>query len=115
MNIIENIREIRQEKGISQEDIATQLGFDQSNWNKIENGKQQLKVNQLEKIASVLGVELIYLFTYPKIYVDSSTLKNYERISVTFEISPDKRDVLLKLVTGENAIIKQFQKNGDTI
>lgn len=102
MNVIENIKKIRQEKGLTQLDIALALEFDQSNWNKIENGLQQLKVNHLEKIAQVLGVEVIDLFTYPKKYVDSSTIENYERISVTFEISPDKRDDLLKLVTGNN-------------
>jgi transcriptional regulator with XRE-family HTH domain len=104
MNVIENIKKIRQEKGLTQLDIALALDFDQSNWNKIENGSQQLKVNHLEKIAQVLGVEVIDLFTYPKKYVDSSTIENYERISVTFEISPDKRDVLLKLVTGNDNI-----------
>lgn len=104
MNVVENIRKIRLEKGVSQEDIANSLGFDPSNWNKIENGKQQLKVNQLAKIAETLGVEVIDLFTYPKKYVDSSTIDNYERISVTFEISPDKRDVLLKLMTGSDGV-----------
>lgn len=113
MNVIDNIRKIRQEKGVSQAVISQACGFDQSNWNKIENGKQQLKVDQLEKIAHALGVDVIYLFTYPKVYVDSSTLKNYERISVTFEISPDKRDVLLKLVTGEN--VNKIKRNGNII
>lgn len=104
MNVIENIKKIRLEKGVTQLDIALALDFKESNWNKIENGKQFLKVNHLAKIADVLGVEVIDLFTYPKKYVDSSTIENYERISVTFEISPDKRDVLLKLVTGNDNI-----------
>lgn len=109
MNVIENIKKIRQEKGLTQLDIAIALDFDQSNWNKIEKGTQQLKVNQLEKIAKLFGLEVIDLFTYPKKYVDSSTIENFERISVTFEISPDKRDVLLKLVTG-NDNLKLFDK-----
>ena len=99
MNVIDNIIKIRKEKGISQENIAFAIHCDASNWNKIENGKQQLKVNQLAKIAEVLKVDLLYLFTYPKIYVDKDTIENYEKISVTFEVSPDKRDILLNLVT----------------
>lgn len=101
MDIVDNIKKIRKEKGLNQDDIAKALGNDPSNWNKIEKGVQQLKVNQLEKIASVLGVQVVDIITYPKKYVDSETVENYERISVTFEISPDKRDVLLKLVTGQ--------------
>jgi transcriptional regulator with XRE-family HTH domain len=73
MNVIDNIVKIRKEKGISQEYIAFAIHCDASNWNKIENGKQQLKVNHLAKIAEVLKVEVIDLFTYPKKYVDAST------------------------------------------
>jgi len=98
MNVIENIVKIRKEKGISQENIAFAIHCDASNWNKIENGKQQLKVNHLAKIAEVLKVDVLYLFTYPKVYVDSSAIENYEKISVTFEVSPDKRDILLNLI-----------------
>jgi len=104
MNVIDNIVKIRKEKGISQEDIALAIHCDASNWNKIENGKQQLKVNHLAKIAEILKVDILYLFTYPKVYVDASTIENCEKISVTFEISPDKRDILLNLVTKNNFI-----------
>jgi len=99
MKVLENIIKIRNEKRLSQEVIGDALGFSASNWSKIENGKQELKVDHLEKIAHTLGVDVIYLFTYPDKYVNSSTIENYERISVTFEVSPDKRDILLNLVT----------------
>jgi len=99
MNVIDNIIKIRKEKGVNQEDIALAIGCDASNWNKIENGKQELKVKHLAKIAEILKVEVIYLFTYPNTYVDASTIENSEKISVIFEVSPDKRDVLLNLVT----------------
>jgi len=99
MNVIDNIVKIRKEKGISQENIAFAINCDASNWNKIENGKQQLKVNHLAKIAEILKVDVTYLFTYPKTYVDASSIENCERVSVTFEVSPDKRDLLLDLIT----------------
>ena len=100
MDIIKNIKAIRLEKKINQDQIAEALGFDIANYSRIENGKQELKVKQLEIIANVLGVTVIDLFTYPKHYVDNDTIKESERISVTFEVSPDKRDILLNLVTG---------------
>jgi transcriptional regulator with XRE-family HTH domain len=99
MNVMENIVKIRKEKGINQEDIASAISCDASNWNKIENGKQQLKVIHLAKIAEVLKVDIHYLFTYPKKYVDATTIDNQERVSITFEVSPEKRDLLLDLVT----------------
>lgn len=102
MDVIQNIKKIRIAKNINQDVIAMALGFDVSNWNKIENGKQQLKVNQLEKIAQVLGVKVIDLFTYPDVYVNPSTLHNGERISVTFDIPIDNKPALLKMINAKS-------------
>lgn len=99
MKVLENIKSIRLEKGITQEVLSDALGFDVANYSRIETGKQELRVSQLEIIAKVLQVEIIDLFTYPKIFVDKNSIDNAERISVTFEVSPDKRDILLNLVT----------------
>lgn len=102
MNVIENIKAIRKEKGITQQVIADALNYDIANWSRVENRKQDLKVNQLADIAMVLEVRVIDLFTYPKKFIDSDEVEAAERISVTFEVSPDKRDYLLKMVTKNN-------------
>lgn len=99
MKVIDNIKNIRLEKGIIQEVLADALNFDVANYSRIENGKQELKVSQLEIIANVLEVDIIDLFTYPKKFVDQNLIDKAERISVTFEVSPDKKDILLNLVT----------------
>lgn len=102
MNVVQNIIAIRKEKGLNQENIADALDIDPSVVSKIENGNRQLKVDELAKIAEILKEDIIYLFTYPKRYIDKDTLKGQDRISVTFEISPDKRDYLLRLVTQQD-------------
>src|SRR5690554_6885866 len=101
MDVVKNIIEIRKQKGVNQEVIADVLNVDISTISKIENGSRKLKVDELSKIAECLRVRVIDLFTYPKVYVDKDSIENSERISVTFEVSPDKREHLLKLVTGE--------------
>ncbi|WP_155289107.1 helix-turn-helix domain-containing protein [Capnocytophaga felis] len=102
MDIVKNIKEIRLKKSINQELIAEALGVDGSVISNIEKGKRELKVSELAKIAEVLEVDILYLFTYPREFVDKDTVKeNYDRISITFEVSADKREHLLKLVTGE--------------
>lgn len=98
MNVIQNIKKLRIEKNVNQDVIAMALGFDVSNWNKIENGKQQLKVNQLEKIAQVLGVRVIDIFTYPEVYVNPSELTNSERISITFDVPIENKSTLLRMI-----------------
>ena len=99
MEITDKIRKIRLEKSITQKDIANAIGFDVANYNRIEKGAQNLTVNQLAIIASLFKMSIIDIIAYPKKYVDSELITQPERISVTFEVSPDKRDFLLNLVT----------------
>lgn len=101
MKLMESIKSIRLEKNIKQEVIADALNFDVANYSRIENGKQDLRVGQLELIASLFGMSVIDIYTYPKKYVDRDEINLPERISVTFEVSPDKRDILLNLVTSK--------------
>lgn len=101
MDVVKNIVHLRKEKRLNQEDIAQVLGIDPSAVSKIESGNRQLKVDELDKIAQLLDVDLIYLFTYPKKFVDKDTFDIQEKVSVTFEVSADKRDYLLRLVNGE--------------
>lgn len=103
MKINENLRKIRSEKGYSQEQFAEVLHTDGSVISKMEKGVRQIVVDELIKLAAFIGEDVTYFFTYPKRYVDSDLINAPERISVTFEVSPDKRDFLLKLVTGQDS------------
>jgi len=98
-NILVNIRKIREELHLSQENIAEELGIAQNSFGLIENGKRRLSYDTLSQIATIFKMSVIDVITYPKKYVDRDLFDgNNERISVTFEISPDKRDILLNLV-----------------
>ena len=59
MNVVQNIKEIRTAKGINQDVIAEALSVDIAVISKIENGKRELKVNELSKIANCLGVDIL--------------------------------------------------------
>ncbi|MFR9651409.1 MAG: helix-turn-helix transcriptional regulator [Rikenellaceae bacterium] len=100
--IIENIREIRLQRGITQEYIADALSVDASVISNIEKGKRELRVSELEKIASALNVDMLYLFTYPKTYVDREMFSrdgsNNGRVSITVEIGIEQRDLILQLL-----------------
>ena len=101
--VVENIRAIRLEKSISQQAIADALNVDVSAISNIENGKRELRVSELENIANVLRVDVIDLFTWPHHYVNSKNVEKdtREKVCVTFEVDPQKRDYLLRLVMGE--------------
>ena len=98
-DILTNIREIRANLKLSQEFVASKIGLKQNSYGLIENGKRSLTYDVLSQIATVFECDVIDIITYPKKYAEKETSNIPERISVTFEVSPDKRDFLLNLVT----------------
>lgn len=54
--ITARIRKIRQERGYSQEYMAYRLEISQQSYSRLESGRQDLKITQLEDIAEVLAV-----------------------------------------------------------
>lgn len=103
MNVIENIRKIRLNKGINQQVIADALNVDVAVISNIEKGKRELKVSELEIISNALEVSVLDLFTYPKKYVEAedSSSEPLEAI-LQIKLRKDKKDQVLKLVFGEN-------------
>mgnify|MGYP001575126277 CR=1 FL=1 len=53
-----NIKKIRTKKGMSQGDICRALDMDRGYMSAIENGKKNITITQLERLASALGVSV---------------------------------------------------------
>ena len=54
----ENMKKVRLEKGMSQGDICRALGLDRAYISNVENGKQNLTISTMEKVAKSLGVSI---------------------------------------------------------
>jgi len=54
----ENMKKIRLEKGMSQGDICRALNLDRAYISNVENGKQNLTISTMEKVAKALGVNI---------------------------------------------------------
>lgn len=53
-----NIKKIRTSKGMSQGDICRALDMDRGYMSAIENGKKNITIQQLERLAQALGVSV---------------------------------------------------------
>ncbi len=53
-----NIKKIRTSKGMSQGDICRALDMDRGYMSAIENGKKNITISQLERLAQALGVSV---------------------------------------------------------
>lgn len=58
----QRIRLLRNEKGLSQEKFALSIDMDRTYYASVENGKRNISINNIEKIANGLGVTLEELF-----------------------------------------------------
>ena len=69
MNVIDNIFKIMAQKGIKQRTLADAMGIDESQISVMKRGNRDLKISEVENIASCLGVSITDLFTWPERYV----------------------------------------------
>lgn len=99
--ILNNILKIRLQQRFTQSHIGQKLGVDGATYSRIEKGGIALSYSKLAEIANALEMSVIDIITYPEKYVNRNEANIQERISVTFEISADKREHLLKMVTGD--------------
>ena len=96
--IFENIRFLRKKHGYSQAQVAEFLDLDASGYGKLERGNTDITFSKIEKLAEFYGISVVELISYSNPEIINKNIES-ERISVTFEVSPDKRDILLNLIT----------------
>ena len=107
INILENIEKVRNEKGLSQKVVGQALGISQSAYSNYITRNSDIYYNRLSQVAEALGVRVIDIITYPKVYVDSSSIIENaisveEKVTIQIELKKEKKDQVLKLIFGEH-------------
>ena len=103
--LIQNIVKIHSSKGLTKRSMSEALNINEASYGRIENGKVALSYSQLAKIASVLGMSVIDVISWPDKYVKAEQ-KDDEPLEAILQIKlrKEKKDQVLKLVFGENDI-----------
>lgn len=104
-HIINNLRKIMNEKGLTQAAIAEYADTTPSQFSKIMSGQVQLSLVQLSNIARGLSIREIDVLTYPDVYIKKAEGAS-EPVEAVLQIklNKTKKDQVLKLVFGENDI-----------
>ena len=79
----ERIKEARQERGLSQEELAQIINSTKSAISRYESGKRQPRIEQLKSIASALDVDVNWLMNGYTLEQRDQVLK--EKVSRRFE------------------------------
>lgn len=58
MNIAENLKKIREQRGLQQKQVALEIGIGTTNYNRVENGQREASVEVLDKLAKFYGITI---------------------------------------------------------
>ena len=72
-DIISNIRRIREQKGYSQDYMASSLDISQASYARIENQESKLTIDRLQKIADILDTDITAFLDSSKLTIQNQT------------------------------------------
>lgn len=102
MTVGKKIKQLRKDKGLQQKTVATDLGLDQSNYNKVENGKREPSVEVLQKLSVILGVTVDELLNPDDkkqptpVTVEDKTVS--EKIRLVEQLEDEDKNVIYKML-----------------
>ena len=113
MEVGEKIKQIRKDKGLQQKAVALEVGLDQSNYNKVENGKREPSLEVLQKLSIILGVSIDELLSPENnkkpsvVTVEDKTIS--EKIRLMEQLEEEDKNVLYRML--DTMLTKQKFQN----
>jgi transcriptional regulator with XRE-family HTH domain len=101
MTVGDKIKQIRKDKGLQQKAVAVDVGLDQSNYNKIENGKREPSVEVLQKLALIFGVTVDELLNPDTDKPTPVTLEDKtvsEKIRLIEQLEEEDKNIIYKML-----------------
>jgi len=101
MDIGSNIKRLREEKGIKQQEIAELINMHRSNYSKIENGQREISVAALDKIAQFFDItidELIHMGDDLPQEVDITNKSALEQMKMIQDLDEEDKQTIFKMI-----------------
>lgn len=100
-----NLKAIRKEKGLSQNDVAERSDMIASTFNRIENMKVSPSIDTIERIANAMGVPFVELFLTREIK-DRSLLDKLDMINGLSDYNRNVVEILLNAIIEKDKLEK---------
>ncbi|NCC99472.1 MAG: hypothetical protein EOL95_07210 [Bacteroidia bacterium] len=100
--VVENLIKIMNDRKLTKVGFANLIDFPEPKWNKITNGKQELKMSELSEIARKLQMKEVDIFSYPSKLVSSKEKETNLKAQITVELREELKERVLKIVFGNN-------------
>ena len=95
--IADNIKRLRELKGLSQKEVAAASKVPQGQYSRIENGKVEPSVSTLDKLAKVFEISVTEFFKSPDL-TDDVNLPLLEKIKLIDTLGKDEQQALFKMI-----------------
>lgn len=101
INLGEHIKTLRTERGLQQKEVAVEVGIDQSNYSKIENGRREPSVTVLKKLADLFEVTVDYIIepntNLPKeVIIEDKTLN--EKLRLIDQLDEEDKNMVFRMI-----------------
>ncbi|MDR1458949.1 MAG: helix-turn-helix transcriptional regulator [Bacteroidales bacterium] len=101
MDIGRIIKKIREDKGLMQKEVSSYLDIGNSNYNKLENGRRDLSVDELQKLARLFNLTTDQILNYENIVPEEVTLSDkpdFEKLNLINQLDDDDKATVYKIV-----------------
>ena len=117
MDIANNIRKLREDRDLTQKQIAAELSIGYSNYNKMENGFREPSVLELQKLAKLYSITVDELINPEEITPKEVVIQNKtvtEKIKLIEQLEDDDKQAVYRVI--DSMLTKSkfkdfFQKN----
>ncbi|WP_066801000.1 helix-turn-helix domain-containing protein [Moraxella oblonga] len=119
MHTYDKIRTLREQKQLTQEDVAERLFMSVSGYSKIERGETRLNMERLEQIADVLDIDILELISKSEgnvIYALNSGYHNFQNtIYHNAESYQSEIDRLNLIITHKDELLAQKEQENQRL
>ena len=101
MDLHNNIKAIREDKGLKQIEVATHINVDKSAYSKIEKGQRNITVDELQKMAQLFNVTTDHIISYDGTIPKEITIEDksiIEQMNLMQQLDEDDKSTIFKLV-----------------
>ncbi|BDS10665.1 helix-turn-helix transcriptional regulator [Aureispira anguillae] len=101
MSISNNIKLLREKKGLLQKQVALELGIGYSNYNKLEKGDRGISLEELIKIAKFYNLsidEIVFLDEKKAIDIQIQDKPKNEQLELLEELDEEDKSIIYKLI-----------------
>jgi transcriptional regulator with XRE-family HTH domain len=122
MELHEKVKFYREAKKLSQDSVAYNLGLDQSQYSRRENGTIQFKSDEISKLCETLEISPLELFNSESVIFNNTNQQggNFgqyisfpEELQKQYELRIKEKDEMINVLKEEISLYKRIHKDTD--